>query len=208
MIEGKNIFEIINNTGFAIYLLLFCSVLSIGIMINRIWIFYIKAKKKRILFMEEFEAKINASGRDGAIVFCESDQNSFYAKVAGAALKNSERGEREIESAMDRAIAIEVIDLEKYTAIVGTIGNIALYIGLFGTVIGIMRAFHDIASIGQEGLSVIVRSVSEALIATAAGLGVAVPAVTAYNFFVKKIEYYVKEMQLCASEVIDLIRRK
>ncbi|MCL2335773.1 MAG: MotA/TolQ/ExbB proton channel family protein, partial [Endomicrobia bacterium] len=89
-----------------------------------------------------------------------------------------------------------------------TIGSIAVYIGLFGTVLGIIRAFHDISAMGSGGISIVIRGVSEALIATAAGLFVAIPAVVAYNFFTKLIDKFVVNMEYCASAVEEYLSGK
>jgi biopolymer transport protein ExbB/TolQ len=94
--------------------------------------------------------------------------------------------------------------LEQYISIIGTIGNTAVYIGLFGTVLGIIRAFHDIAAAGAGGMSIVIGGVAEALVCTAAGLFVAIPAVIAYNYFIKRVDHFVNDMELCASELIDL----
>jgi len=88
---------------------------------------------------------------------------------------------------------------------VGTIGNIAVYIGLFGTVLGIIRAFHDIAAAGAGGMSIVIGGVAEALVCTATGLFVAIPAVIAFNYFARKVELFTNDMELCASELIDLM---
>jgi biopolymer transport protein ExbB/TolQ len=109
---------------------------------------------------------------------------------------------------MERAITIETVNLERYTSIVGTIGSTAVYIGLFGTVLGIIRAFRDISVSRAAGINVVIGGISEALICTAAGLLVAVPAVIAYNYFVKKIDGFVTDMELCASEANDLLNIK
>jgi biopolymer transport protein ExbB/TolQ len=109
---------------------------------------------------------------------------------------------------MERSIVIETNMLSRFTTIVGTIGSVAVYIGLFGTVLGIIRAFHDISKTGSGGISVVINGISEALICTAAGLCVAVPAVVAYNYFVKRIDNFVADMELCASETLDLISGK
>ncbi len=106
---------------------------------------------------------------------------------------------------MDREITIETIRLERYTSIVGTIGNTAVYIGLFGTVLGIIRAFHDIAAAGAGGMSIVIGGVAEALVCTAMGLLVAIPAVIAYNYFMKRVDRFINDMELCASELGDLI---
>ena len=116
--------------------------------------------------------------------------------------------EKEIFNAMEREITVETTKLERYTSIVGTIGNTAVYIGLFGTVIGIIRAFHDIATAGAGGMSIVIGGVAEALICTATGLFVAIPAVIAFNYFTRKVEHFVNDMELCASELIDLMGRE
>jgi len=78
-------------------------------------------------------------------------------------------------------------------------------IGLLGTVIGIMRAFGDISKAGTSGMSVVTVGIAEALICTAAGLLVAIPAVLSYNWFTRKIDNFVVDMELAASELVDLI---
>jgi len=106
---------------------------------------------------------------------------------------------------MEREITVETMKLERNTSIVATIGNTAVYIGLFGTVLGIIRAFHDISAAGAGGMSIVIGGVAEALVCTAAGLFVAIPAVIAYNYFSRRVEQFINEMELCASELNDLI---
>ena len=106
---------------------------------------------------------------------------------------------------MERQIIIETTILERLTSVIGTIGSVAVYVGLFGTVLGIIRAFHDISASGSGGISVVISGISEALACTAAGLCVAVPAVVAYNYFMKKIDDFIKDMEIAASETMDLI---
>ena len=88
--------------------------------------------------------------------------------------------------------------LERRTGIVGTIGSVAVYIGLFGTVLGIIRAFGDISKSSGDGMNAVIAGVAEALVTTAAGLVVAVPAVVAYNYFVRRIDLFVSDMELTA----------
>jgi biopolymer transport protein ExbB/TolQ len=109
---------------------------------------------------------------------------------------------------MERETTIETAKLERYISIVGTIGNTAVYIGLFGTVLGIIRAFHDIAAAGSGGMSIVIGGVAEALVCTAAGLFVAIPAVIIFNYFTRRVGHFVDDMELSASELIDLIRGK
>ncbi len=105
-------------------------------------------------------------------------------------------------------IVIEIQELERRTAILGTIGSTAVYIGLLGTVWGIIQTFGDIAQIGTNGMSIVIRGISEALICTAAGLVVTIPAVMAYNYFMKKINRFVTDMELCASETAGLLKQQ
>jgi biopolymer transport protein ExbB len=129
------------------------------------------------------------------------------ARVALAGLERAGKGEQLMQGSMERQIAVEATKLERLTGVVGTIGNTAVYIGLFGTVLGIIRAFRDISITGSGGMDVVIGGVSEALITTATGLAVAVPAVIFYNYFSRRIEGFVNDMELCASEIGDLVTK-
>ena len=124
-----------------------------------------------------------------------------------AGLEKAGRTEKLITGVMERQITMEVGKLERLTSIVGTIGNIAVYVGLFGTVLGIIRAFQDISAAGTGGMDVVIGGVAEALITTATGLAVAVPSVVLFNYFSRRIERFVDDMELAASEAADLIGR-
>jgi biopolymer transport protein ExbB/TolQ len=142
-----------------------------------------------------------------AMEVCRETQAPF-SNVVYSGLDLYGHREREISNAMEREIVIETTKLERYTGIVGTIGNTAVYIGLFGTVLGIIRAFHDIAAAGSGGMSIVIGGVAEALVCTATGLFVAIPAVIAFNYFAKRVEHFINDMELCASQLIDLIGGK
>lgn len=204
MFEGKSLLQIFAMGGFTMYILLFCSVLSFGVIINRLISYRAKSKIKRIELMETIRKMVEAGDINGALELCKKT-DSPLCRVVHSGLRLHGREEKEILNSMEREITIEVIQLEKYTSIVGTIGNIAVYIGLFGTVLGIVRAFHNISSVGAGGMNVVIGGVSEALLTTASGLIVAIPAVVAYNYFVKRIDTFVNEMELCASELSDMI---
>jgi biopolymer transport protein ExbB/TolQ len=127
------------------------------------------------------------------------------AKVALAGLNLHGHDEKLVANAMEREITVETIKLERFIGIVGSIGGTAVYIGLFGTVIGIMRAFNDISKSGNGGMNIVTVGIAEALVCTAAGLLVAIPAVLSYNWFIRKIDTFVVDMELAASELLDLI---
>jgi biopolymer transport protein ExbB/TolQ len=124
--------------------------------------------------------------------------------TAGPALERALLGARE---AMQRATAAEIDRLEQRLTSLATLGNISPFVGLFGTVIGVMRAFEAIAKTGSGGLGTVSAGITEALVATAAGLFVAIPAVTAYNFFISRVKRSVTEMDAAASELAVRVAR-
>ncbi|MDR0676962.1 MAG: MotA/TolQ/ExbB proton channel family protein [Elusimicrobiota bacterium] len=110
-----------------------------------------------------------------------------------------------IEKFLEKEIAKKVKDLEKYVLIVGTIANISVYLGLLGTIIGIIEAFSNISGQGLGGINIVIGGVSKALVTTAFGLIVAIPAVIAYNYFNEKIDDFTKSMEFYSEELISLI---
>jgi biopolymer transport protein ExbB/TolQ len=204
MFAGKTIWEILQAGGFTMYILLFCSFLSMTILLERIIYYRKRSKTKRAEFMTRIKRALKSSDIETAMEICK-ETDAPFSNVVCSGLELYGHSEKQISNAMEREITIETTKLGRYTGIVGTIGNTAVYIGLFGTVLGIIRAFHDIAAAGAGGMSIVIGGVAEALVCTAAGLFVAIPAVIAFNYFTKKVEYFIDDMELCASELIDLI---
>ena len=97
--------------------------------------------------------------------------------------------------------------LERHLVALATLGNISPFVGLFGTVIGVMRAFEAISRTGSGGLGTVSAGIAEALVATAAGLFVAIPAVTAYNHFVSRVKNCATEMDAAGSELLTWAQR-
>ena len=109
--------------------------------------------------------------------------------------------------AMRRATEIEVARMERYLPFLATTASAAPFIGLFGTVVGIMSAFHGIGEQGSASLAVVAPGISEALIATAAGLGAAIPAVMGYNFFINRTRRLATEMDGFTLELVNIFAR-
>jgi len=198
-------FKLIMAGGFTIYILIFCSVLSVAIIIERCMYYRARSRIRRADFMALIKKELEKGNIENALKVCR-EKNTPFSKVVHAALSFAGHSEKEISNNMERTIVIETNLLEKRTTIVGTIGSTAVYIGLFGTVLGIIRAFNDIASAGAGGINVVMNGISESLICTAAGLSVAVPAVIAYNYFIKRIDNFITDMELCASEAMDMVK--
>ncbi len=116
-------------------------------------------------------------------------------------------GLENVERALKRAAASEVTALERQVPFLGTTASAAPFVGLFGTVWGIMNAFHDIYRMGNANLATVARPISEALIATAVGLFAAIPAVVAYNFFVSKIRVLDSEMTNFSNDFLNIVKR-
>ena len=204
MFAGKTVWEIFQVGGFTMYILLFCSLISVTILLERLLYYRKLSKAERTEFMIKIRRALKSGNLERAMEICK-DTGAPFSNVVFSGLEHVSHPEREISNAMEREITIETTSLERYISIMATIGNTAVYIGLFGTVLGIIRAFHDIAAAGAGGMAIVIGGVAEALVCTATGLFVAIPAVIAYNYFTKRVEHFISDMELCASELIDLI---
>ncbi|HAZ09651.1 MAG: hypothetical protein A2047_03550 [Omnitrophica bacterium GWA2_41_15] len=197
--------------GVTMYALIPCSILSVAIIVERVIYYHRRARVKREDFMMDIKNQLDRDNLRHAMSMCMGmckDAGTPFANVVWAGLDAFGRGEKEISSNMERTIVIETNMLSHFTAVVGTIGSMSVYVGLLGTVLGIMKAFNNISATGTGGISVVITGISEALISTVAGLCIAVPAVTAYNYFMKRIDNFITDMELCASEILDLIAGK
>jgi len=204
MFAGKTVLEIFQIGGFTMYILLFCSLISVTILLERLLYYRKLSKAERTEFMTKIKRALKNGNLERAMEICK-DTMAPFSNVVFSGLELHDRHGKEISNAMEREITIETTRLERYISIMATIGNTAVYIGLFGTVLGIIRAFHDIAAAGAGGMAIVIGGVAEALVCTATGLFVAIPAVIAYNYFTKRVEHFINDMELCASELIDLI---
>jgi biopolymer transport protein TolQ len=115
------------------------------------------------------------------------------------------RARNVVEDHLRSVLTGEALRLSAHLGIVGTIGNIAPFVGLFGTVLGIIRAFRDIGEVGAAGPAVVATGISEALVATAAGLFVAITAVIVYNAFVVWQGRILRRAEIVASELLNLV---
>ncbi|MCF8096043.1 MAG: MotA/TolQ/ExbB proton channel family protein, partial [Desulfobacteraceae bacterium] len=129
------------------------------------------------------------------------DQESHGSSSARQAM-----GVETVRRALNRSVTMESIRLVQLVPFLATTGNISPFIGLFGTVWGIMNSFHGIASQrGATSLAAVAPGISEALVATAAGLAVAIPAVIGYNYFTQKIRILESEMESFSSDFINIV---
>jgi biopolymer transport protein ExbB len=123
-----------------------------------------------------------------------------------AAVETHSGNRKNLESTLDTVVASERLRLSKNLGFMGTIGNIAPFIGLFGTVLGIMRAFRDIGEVGAAGPAVVATGIAEALVATATGLFVAVMAVICFNFFTIWLERIMERTSILSSRLVAVFQ--
>lgn len=195
-----------------VILLFFMSCWSIGVMIDR-WIAFASARKQSRMFAPAVAGALKDGKIDEAISIAEQNKRSHLAKVVTAGLQefqahqvSSEIPGEEIDAskrALERAAAIVHAELKRGVSSLATIGSTAPFVGLFGTVLGIIAAFGSIQMQKTTGLTAVAGGIAEALVTTAFGIFVAVPAVWMYNYFTVKIEAFDVEMDNSSSELID-----
>jgi biopolymer transport protein ExbB len=168
-----------------LWILLAASVASISVILERWWSFR-SSKINFPKFLEDLGRRLDANDSAGARQVARS-QAGVEAKVALAGLVNLSKGSASVEEAMTSRLVLEKTQLEKNLIVLGTLGNNAPFVGLFGTVLGIIKAFNDLAVSGSSGASVVMSGVSAALVATAFGILVAIPAVIANNYFQSRL---------------------
>ena len=202
-------------------ILIIMSMISFGVAIERIYTFS-QARKQSKLYAPQV-AKHLKEGRLKDAIAVSSSKNYRYshlAKVVLAGLQeyqfqqetggnlNREDVVDTVRRAIQRASALTANDLKKGVSALATIGATAPFVGLLGTVVGIITAFQGIAATGSGGLGAVSAGISEALVETALGLVVAIPAVWFYNYLTGRIEYFNVEMDNSSSELLDYFIKK
>jgi biopolymer transport protein ExbB len=195
-----------------VILLFFMSAWSIGVMIDR-WIAFSTARKQSRVFAPAVAGALKDGKIDDAISIAEQNKRSHLAKVVTAGLQEFQAHQASADisgetveaskRALERAAAIVHAELKRGISSLATIGSTAPFVGLFGTVLGIINAFHGISAQKSTGLAAVAGGIAEALVTTAMGLFVAVPAVWMFNYFSGKIEAFDVEMDNSSSELID-----
>jgi biopolymer transport protein ExbB/biopolymer transport protein TolQ len=184
---------------------------SIGIMIDRAMA-YSAARKQSRMFAPAVAGALREGKIDEAIKVAERNKKSHLAKVVTAGLQefrvssNNPAEAEQIEAsrrALERAEAIVHAELKRGLGGLATIGSTAPFVGLFGTVVGIINAFRGISESKATGLGAVAGGISEALATTAIGLFVAIPAVWMFNYFTNRVEAFDVEMDNSSSELID-----
>ena len=190
------------------------SIYSLTIMVQKWWNLR-KAQKETIKFAPEFSQFLEEDNLTEAIRLAESYKKSHVALVLGGALQEVKpliqdgsvtvADINSAERAIERNMLLEITNLKRGLAVLATTGATAPFVGLLGTTMGIVNAFTAMAASGSGGLAAIGAGIAEALITTAFGLLVAIPAVWAFNYFTVKIDNLTAEMTYVSKEMIDYL---
>jgi biopolymer transport protein ExbB len=169
-----------------LWLLIALSIAAAAVVLERLW-FFLRERRPRRQIAETLEA-LRTSGAAAALKAL-GNVRSLDAAVARACLDHLSEGAAAVEEQVAAVLESQRIRYERGLAYLGTLGSNAPFIGLFGTVLGIVRAFHDLArSNAALGTQAVMAGIAEALVATAVGLLVAIPAVATYNVLMRHVE--------------------
>lgn len=166
-------------------LLLALSVVSVAVMLERGWLFY-RHRFPEAEFVADLGPLLTQTAWGQAASLCEASQ-ALESRVLLAGLRQAGRGKEAVQEAMEGERIRVNLYLEKRLSFLGTVGANAPFIGLFGTVLGIIHAFKELSFTEGGGGAGVMAGIAEALVATAVGLMVAIPAVVAYNFFHRRL---------------------
>jgi biopolymer transport protein ExbB/biopolymer transport protein TolQ len=199
-----------------VFVLAAMSIWSLTITIRNWWNLR-KAQSETRKFAPEFSRFLEEDNIVEAIKLAEGYKKSHVARVLGGALGEVKpliqdgsvtvADINSAERAVERNMMIITAELKRGLPVLATVGSTAPFVGLLGTTMGVVNAFQGMATSGSGGIGAISAGISEALITTAFGLLVAIPAVWAYNYFTTKIENLVVEMTYTSKELIDFLIR-
>ncbi|MCL5774043.1 MAG: MotA/TolQ/ExbB proton channel family protein [Firmicutes bacterium] len=199
----SGVISFLNKGGLVMYILVISSVVLIGLIMERFYFFW-KSASDHDWFIQHMANYIQQGKISEALALLQQSDGPL-PRTFEASLIRFDREKHEIEEAANNTIAEERLGMEKSLAIIGTMAVVAPFIGLFGTVVGIMHAFESIALKGGTGPEVVAKGVAEALITTAAGLFVAIVAVVFFNFFNGKVKNIVQRLTISSTKLNEII---
>jgi biopolymer transport protein ExbB/TolQ len=199
-----------------VVMLLLMSAISIGLAVER-GLRYSVARNQSRIFVQQVTPVLEKGKLDEAISIAERNRKSPVASIVGTGLAEFTSGPPHASSTelidaaergLERSVATIHSDLKRGLSGLATIGSTAPFVGLFGTVVGIMNAFRASAPAKAAGIQSVASGISEALVTTALGLLVAVPAVWCYNYFTTKVENFDVEMENSSTELVSYLVRR
>ena len=209
--------ELLGNVGVFGLAVMIClaalSIYSVGLILDKHRRFRL-ASRQSYTFKSVFGKSLRAGELQNVIEAARKNQRSYMAQVVSAGMIEYEAREtgsnpgdslEVVTSALDNAKEEALIEMKRGLGLLATIGSTAPFIGLFGTVVGIINAFRGIAANGSGGMAAVSGGIAEALVATALGIFVAIPAVVAFNQFTGKLDQFQVEMNKASSELVNFL---
>ena len=200
-----NLFEIFLNGGLVMWPILFCSVVALAVAIDRFLVLR-RAKINLPAFLVRIRGFIKNKDMSGAASFCLREKSPI-ANMVRKGLKKFGMGHERVKEAIENAGRQEVSKLEKGLSILATVAGVAPLLGFLGTVTGMIQAFMRIEDLaGAASPSDLAGGIWEALLTTAFGLIVGIPAYVVYNYFLSWITKFVADMETVANDVVDTMQ--
>lgn len=199
-------YELMEQGGILMWPILLTSIVALGIALERFFSLR-RANIDTREFMDTMRQVLRRNQVQEAMEICDQT-DAPLARILKAGLLVHDRSKEDIRAAMEDAGHLEVPRLERYLTALATCVNVAPLLGLLGTVQGMIKAFSEIQHRqGQVAPANLAEGINNALLTTAAGLAVAIPALVVYNYFVARVENTVTEIEISASELADLLTR-
>lgn len=204
MLEQKMLQFALLGAAWVLWLLVSLSVLVFAVALERA--IYMTLHSAPAAAFEEAISKFLGGGPRAELERALTGMRGLEPRVVLAALSAAAKAPDAAEDAMAGTLSFERLRLERGLIIIGTVASNAPFIGLFGTVLGIIKAFHDLSLSTDENAGAVMAGISEALVATAVGLMVAIPAVVLYNYFSRRVRESTGRMESLGSLVLSRLR--
>ncbi len=186
---------------FIFSMLVLASITALAVGIERTIVFKKNSSKRITAFAEKLILLIRKRDIKAALNLVKESGDNAYTRFALFSIDHLNESEEGLTNLMSGKIIEEKINLEKRLTILNTLGNNAPFIGLLGTVLGVIKAFYGLGTLGSTGAEVVMRSISKALYATAFGLFIAIPVVMANNYFSKKVKIIIQHLEILSKEI-------
>ncbi|MCG6170013.1 MotA/TolQ/ExbB proton channel family protein [Leptospira sp. FAT2] len=192
---------------FIFIVMLVASIVALAVGTERILIFR-RSLRNTDAILPILTSEIRKGDFSAVKTVASENPGNIYAKFSQFSAEQYEVGHDALSELQEGRIIGERVELENHLPILNTLGNNAPFIGLLGTVLGVIKAFYGLGTLGSTGAEFVMRSISTALLATAAGLGVAIPVVMANNYFTRKLKVIQANLEILSREFLASLSRK